>query len=100
MFQDLTEGRRFQEYSARRQILAVPLLASKPEYPQKMIRPVAFNIFTVMMRLCHVGRNCQVCLCRLAPRWFIVAISVARYPGWWLGVSSRSTSHSTTYRRP
>src|SRR5437773_1268072 len=28
------------------------------------------------------------------------AISVSRYPGWWFGVSSKSRSHSTKYRRP
>src|SRR5437660_3980717 len=30
----------------------------------------------------------------------MAAIPFARYPGWWFGVSSRSTSHSTMYRRP
>src|SRR5207245_4106418 len=30
----------------------------------------------------------------------MAAISFARYPGWWFGVSFRLTSHSTMYRRP
>src|SRR2546428_7719630 len=36
----------------------------------------------------------------LTLQWFMGAISFSRYPGWWFGVSSRSTSHSTMYRRP
>src|SRR5438552_2360490 len=49
----------------------------------------------------RLGRNeLQFSLCWLIPRLFMGAISFSRYPGWWFGVSSKSTSHSTMYLSP
>ena len=64
------------------------------------LHSVLFDIFTVSV-WCRTDRNeLQFSSGWLIPRRFIGAISFSRYPGWWFGVSSRSTSHSTMYRRP